>query len=297
MSDNKVNAEQLVADQILELLEAGELPPWEKPWDGNNPWPAQVNAISGLAYRGINYYLTLLKAQVNAYNDPRWLTFKQATSAGGNVKKGEKSSAIVFWKMLRKGPANEQEDQEGQYWPMARIYRVFNLEQTENCNLPPIPKPSAPERNPIELAEEIISKMPDPPEIRIVNYDDVPPCYVPQLDIIRTPRMDLFRTPELYYEALFHELVHSTGHPSRLHRFEIETTREHLHDYGREELVAGMGSAMLGQAAGIGKTTLQDAASYIQGWIETIAADRSVVIRAAQRAQRAVDSILAAPAV
>ena len=117
------------------------------------------------------------------------------------------------------------------------------------------------------------------------------PTTSPHGDIVRVPSMTRYRDPEYYYNTMFHELTHATGHPKRLNRFVLEAGGG-LHAYGQEELVAGMGAAMLGGHAGIGTRVLELDASYIQNWRDTIKGDKSMVLRAASLAQRAVDFIL-----
>ena len=95
----------------------------------------------------------------------------------------------------------------------------------------------------------------------------------------------------MYYNTVFHELIHATGHRKRLNRFDNQANAGDLHQYGVEELVAGMGSAMLNDLAGIGHATLQRDASYVKSWADTIRAQRSIIVTAAQRAQKAVDYI------
>ena len=94
-------AEQVVADRIIELLDKGELPPWNRPWT-INPRGSPCNAINMRPYRGMNVFLTRITQEIMGYEDMRWLSFKQAQKIGGHVRKGEKSTAIVFWKRITK---------------------------------------------------------------------------------------------------------------------------------------------------------------------------------------------------
>ena len=112
-----------------------------------------------------------------------------------------------------------------------------------------------------------------------------PPHYSPVDDSRRYDQV------EFYYNTGYHELTHSTGHPKRLNRF-THAEIPNIHDYGIEELVAGMGSAMLADLAGSGHTTLQPDASHIQHWNQTIKANRGTIRSAAQRSQKAVDYIM-----
>ena len=295
--------EEMVADKIIELLEKGELPPWSRPWKYSRLGAAH-NAVSKKPYRGINIWLLALATAMCGYDDPRWLTYKQAQQLGGNVQKGEKSTWIVFWKIVSRRPnqdvdadgvetTDQEEDPKGLLsFPMARIYNVFNATQTEGCKLPPLSVTDAQVHNPIEQAENIIALMPYPPEFQTFLHENSPPHYIPSLDKVRVPDISRYDQPELYYNSIFHELVHSTGHEKRLNRFTSTTMgAQDLHQYGTEELVAGMGAAMLTAKAGLEQATLQADASYIKHWADRIKADKSIIMTSAQRAQRAVDYI------
>ena len=104
--------------------------------------------------------------------------------------------------------------------------------------------------------------------------------------------MSRYPNLEDYYNTVFHELTHATGHPKRLERFSLDANANDLHAYGREELTAAMGSAMLAAHAGISAELVERDASYIRHWRDTISADKPMIIRSATLAQRAVDLIL-----
>ena len=306
--------EDMIADRILELLDQGNLPPWNRPWK----YSAQSmvhNAVSKKPYRGINIWLLAVSTMLNGYDDPRWLTFKQARQLGGHIKKDEKSTWIVFWKILHKKsdetgqPDNvqtfdpEQSQTQGQApprtqgFPMARIYNVFNANQTEDCDLPQLQATLTDQHDPIASAEEIIAGMPHPPLFETFLHENRPPHYIPIADKARVPHVSRYDHPELYYNSVFHELVHSTGHEKRLSRFKSsDIGSESLHDYALEELVAGMGAAMLSARAQMDHVaTEENAASYIDYWSKKIRADKSIVLSAAQKAQRAFDYICPPP--
>ena len=177
-------------------------------------------------------------------------------------------------------------------YPMLRAYHLFNVEQTEECRLKPLPELDLSDHDPVELASAIIAGMPDPPGFETYPASNQDPHYAPHVDVVRVPEMGRYRSVEEYYNTVFHELVHATGHPKRLHRFELDVGAQDLHAYGREELVAGMGSAMLSAHAGTGAAVPERDAAYIRSWRDTIQADKPMVIRAATLAQRATDLIL-----
>lgn len=153
-------AANAVADRILDLLDQGELPPWERDWKfaaSNRP----CNAVSGRPYRGINVWLTGLSQEAQGFDDHRWLTFNQAKKSGGSVRKGEKATLIVFWKMLEKV---DEKSGKVERFPLAATFNVFNVMQTTNCDLPELASElNQSPQDPIAQAEAIIAAMPDPP--------------------------------------------------------------------------------------------------------------------------------------
>ena len=295
--------EEEIADRIIGLLDQGQLPPWEKGWRNSGSGPP-VNAVSMKPYRGINRWMTLITQKAMGYEDPRWLTYKQAEALGGHVRKGETSTSIVFWKRVAFRQLDDLEQDYGENggdiergtrtrtYPMLRSYRVFNLEQTQDCQVQPLPPVETSEHDPIQAAEAIVAGMPDPPEVKHYERANYAPHYTPSRDMVRVPAMGRYRRPEDYYNTLFHELIHSTGHPKRLDRFGMDANANDLHAYGREELTAAMGAAMLAAQANIEEELVERDASYIRHWRDAIKADKAMVIRSATLAQRAVYLIL-----
>lgn len=276
---------EILTERILADLEAGNVPPWHKPWRADVSMPR--NASSGKAYRGANVWLLLLTAQANGYSDPRWMTFNQCKELGGSVLPGSKSTPVVFWKSM---PGKEAEDGTTERGGMMlRFYSVFNVAQTEGCKLADLPTVEN-IIDPIEAAEAIVAGMPNPP--RIV-HDGSRACYSPMLDLIQLPKREAFDNAEAVYGTLFHELGHSTGHPTRLARTGV-TEGQHFgsDNYGREELVAEMTAAFLAAEAGIAPAIMPNTTAYLASWIRTIKEDPRIILTAAAQAQKAADHIL-----
>jgi antirestriction protein ArdC len=266
---------EIITNQILAELERGVVP-WRKPWRVLPP----ANLISKKPYRGINVFLLAFAG----YGSQYWLTFNQAKQIGGNVRRGEHGTKIVFWKCNTRETESADGEIEERKSVFLRYYTVFNLEQTEGLKallrLPPA--------FPIESAEEIIKGMPNPPAFE----QDSRAAYIPSSDTITMPSRTAFETQAEYYSTLFHELMHSTGHAKRLGREGIEKTQPFgSEDYSKEELVAEMGSAMLCGAAGIEQATISNSAAYLRSWINRLKADSRLVISAARAAQEAADYI------
>lgn len=267
-----------ITARIVEALRNGTVP-WRKPWRGQAHLPC--NAISKRPYHGIN----LLLLSLAPFVDHRWLTLRQANELGGHVRRGERASVAVFWKQLDI-PDDDDQRTRRRSIPLLRYYHVFNVEQCENLEIPVLITDSAlPPRTRIEAAERVVAGMPNPP--RIVE-GGVAACYQPPHDLVRIPRLQSFDSSENYYATLFHELGHATGHVTRLNRPGVTGQIEFGScDYSREELVAELTSAFCCAEIGIDNSILDNAASYIHGWLETLQGDPKAVVTAAGHAQRA----------
>jgi antirestriction protein ArdC len=274
------NVYEIVNNRILELLEQGTVP-WRKPWNAATGMPK--NLSSKKEYRGVNVFLL----SCMPYSSPYWLTYKQATEKGGKVRKGEKSTLVVFWKLLAAGETGETEA-TGKV-PLLRYYNVFNLEQCEGIETPD-PGETVNQFDPIDKAADIISGMPLKPEVK---YGGNRAYYSPVLDYIQLPHLHTFESPEEYYNTMYHELVHSTGHANRLGRKSIlESFYFGSHEYSKEELVAEMGAAFLSGYSGIENRTIENSAAYIKGWLSALKGDKKLLVLAAAQAQKAADYIL-----
>lgn len=281
------DAYAIITERIIAKLEAGTVP-WHKPWSGPEGMPA--NLVSGKAYRGINVFLL----GCSGFSSPYWVTFKQAKSLGGCVRKGEKATPIVFWKWIEKKGTDPEtgEPRKGRF-PFLRYYNVFNATQCDGLKhkrLEPV-EGEAKTFDPIAAAGAIIDGFEDKPDIRLGGNRA---CYSPQLDAINVPEPEFFDGGEHYYSVLFHELTHSTGAEKRLDRPGIADFDRHgSEQYSQEELVAEMGAAFLCGQAGIDtEGLLNNSAAYIASWLEKLQSEPKLVILAAAQAQKAVDHVL-----
>src|SRR5258706_6522251 len=275
-----MNVYEIVTNKIIEQLEAGTAP-WRKPWKAELP----CNLVSGKEYRGINPFL--LASQ--GYGQRYWLTFAQANKLGGHVKKGEKSSIVVFWNVGQEKIVRNADGIERKSKPiLLRYYSVFNIDQTEGI-ADKLGLGNATPRLPnIEACEAIVNEMPNAPAMQ----QDARACYRPSTDTVGMPSKSLFNSSEEFYSTLFHELTHSTGHASRVGRDGIEQLNTFgSESYSKEELIAEMGAAMLCGVTGIAPATLQNSASYLQSWINRLKGDSKLLVSAASQAQKAADFI------
>jgi antirestriction protein ArdC len=272
---------QTVTDEIVAALEAGTVP-WKQPFTADNG--LHRNLSSKRAYRGVNQWLLTITAMRNGYADPYWVTFKGAEKLGGKVRKGEKSTMVVFWKRIL---VKDDDTDEKRMIPILRYFRVFNVAQCDGLEIPAA-EPRE-EFDPIAECDAIVENMPNRPEI---TYGHGRAAYAPTLDRIVMPARDAFTDATGYYATLLHELVHSTGHKDRLARRDAFGNGFGTEKYSREELTAEMGATMLCGIAGIAPAHIDQSAAYIAGWLKALKDDKRAVIVAAGKAHAAADYIL-----
>lgn len=270
---------KIVTNRIIEHLEKGVVP-WHKTWtEAGLP----KNLITKKEYRGINVWLL---SALN-YDQNYFLTFNQVKDLGGSVRKGEKSHEVVFWKWLeRENPDTDKTERI----PMLRYYRVFNISQCEGIPMDRIPEKVNKINNTIESCEKIINEMPHRPRIQ---HNEQRAYYNKLSDCVNMPKIETFDKSEDYYAALFHELVHSTGHGERLNRKELlESRGMQSENYAKEELTAELGASYLKSHAGIPIEQLENNAAYIQYWLGHLKNDKRFIVNASSQAQKATDFIL-----
>lgn len=277
-----MKAYEVVIDRILDLLEAGTVP-WQRPW---NPAVGLPRNIRGTAYRGIN----LLVLGCQGYESPLWLTFRQVSQLGGRVRAGERGTPVLLWKWPERIADTEDTREPRRPAPLVRYYRVWNLLQTDGVEVPASAVTSSVASVAVS-ADSVVSRMPAPPAIR--HDGGASAFYRPSTDSIHLPPREAFRDITGYQATLFHELVHSTGHPTRLARSAVtDGALFGDHAYSEEELVAEIGAAYLCAHVGIVERTLENSAAYVASWLRVLRDDRRLLLRAAQHAQRAVDHVL-----
>lgn len=271
-----------VTNKIIASLEAG-VAPWIKPWTvAYDPIP--LNAGSRRPYRGINTLLLSLQAGLSGYEANAWLTYRQASELGAQVRGGERSTLIVFYKLRELGQAAVAETQEDvpqpKVVPMLRAYHVFNVAQIDGLPAGYKPAPVVPSWSPLEAAERLLQA-----SGATLSHGGAEAYYSPLDDRIQLPAQGAFKDRASYYGTALHELVHWSGHPERLNR--VLSVRFGAEAYIAEELVAEMGSAFLSAQCGI-EGRLQHA-SYIADWLKVLRSDKRAVFTAATKAQQAAD--------
>lgn len=271
-----------VTARIIEQLEAGTVP-WHK------PWVTARSMATGKEYRGIN----ALVLGCSDFKSPFWMTYKQAETLGGNVKRGERGTPVIFWKWFRKdgkdGSDDEPIEADPSAWRATPFYFVvFNLDQCEGIPADKIPALPNCKHEPKEAAEAILVEYAKRGPAVIIGGAQA--SYSPKEDIVRLPAPENFEHSDHYYSAAFHEQAHSTGHSSRLARFLPDCGPGIFGSagYSKEELIAEITSAMLCAVSGISGQQ-ENSAAYIAGWLSVLRNDKRLLIGAAQAAQHAAD--------
>ena len=277
---SKLDVYQIVTDRIIDLLEKGVVP-WHKPWNGGRD-AAPANLVSKKPYRGLNVWLL----GSMGYSSPYWVSYKQATELGGQVRKGEKSTLVVYWTMFE---TIDKVSKEKKNIPMLRYYNVFNVTQCDGLKYPEIEDIKVNDFNPIDEAEKIVANMQNAP---VIKHNEQRAYYRRDTDLVNMPIKESFAKEEEYYNTLFHELTHATGHESRLGRLQDCVSGFGSTSYAKEELIAEMGASYLCAVAGIVDRTIDNSAAYISNWLTKLRNDKKLVVSAAGKAHQATDYIL-----
>lgn len=277
-----MNIYEETTQRILKKLDEGVIP-WRKTWACGLP----ASLSTGREYRGIN----ILIMSTAGYTSRYWVTFREALRLGGNVRKGEKATPIIYWHWRTPEELAKLQERSGKadLAPCVPFTSaVFNLEQVDGVPPPEDCLIYNHDRR-LELADELFGTMPDKPEI--VHASMTEPSYSGREDRVALPHLSQFESADEYYATLFHELVHASGHVRRLKRV-VEQEGDASERYSFEELVAEFGAAFLCGFAGIDNADTEAlAASYIHGWAEKLRNGPRLVMRAASAAQRAADYI------
>lgn len=289
MNDLPKSLIETIAEKLVAQLREGTAP-WQKPWQPGEPGAfLPFNPTTGKRYKGIN----ALHLMSEGHEDQRWMTYKQAASAGAQVRQGEKGTPIQYWKFSEE---QGQTDADGkpvlgsdgrQARQSVRLERpqmffstVFNASQIDGL-APLAPRPPA-AWAPAERAERILQASGATIEHGGREGRDSA-FYRQSTDTIHLPGKEQFPTADNYYATALHELGHWTGHVSRLgrdlgHPFGSE-------EYAREELRAEIASMLLGDELGIGHDPGQHAA-YVGSWIRALQSDPLEIFRAASGAEK-----------
>jgi len=277
MASKKTTPYEEITRQIIADLEKG-VATWTKPWDGAGGFGMPRNGATKRPYSGINV-LILMNAQMqNGWRTPQFLTFKQARTAGGNVKKGSKGTRVVFVGRT----AKENDNGEEVFFKFLKTFTLFNVDQCEN-----LPAKITDWQKPEPLSDEEFIRFIENTGATVQHGIDRA-FYSPSLDYIGMPHHSAFRGEGDYKATLLHELTHWTNHKSRLDR-KFGVSKKGNKAYAREELVAELGAAFL--CADLGVAAKLQHSEYIASWLKVLKDDPRALMNAASHASKAAQYI------
>ena len=289
----------IITDKIVSMLNDGEIP-WRRPWAVTG---GAVSHTSGRKYSLLNQILLLDEGEGMkdiATCCREFLTFNQIKAEGGSIRKGERSKMVVFWKIYRhevKGLDGEPVlNANGE--PMIEstpVLRYFNVWEVSQCD--GIERKYERKHNenpkPVEEAERIVSEYFSRESCTLEIEESDRAYYNPVQDLVHVPQLSQYEEASEYYSTLFHEMTHSTGHPSRCSRKVTGMASFGSESYSKEELVAEMGAAFLINTAGLDtEKAFRNSAAYIQGWSKKLRDDKRLFVNASAKAEAAVNYIL-----
>ena len=269
-----------VSKRIVAELERGAAP-WIKPWSATAGMNTPCNAATNRPYSGCNVVLLWMAANAG-YRTPRYLTFKQASDLGGNVRKGEHGTKVYFVKQLQVADRNGEEGKT-RIIPMMREYTVFNVDQCEGLPDRVLTLGEVKVRN-TDQRDAIIDEFLGSSGVEI-REGMGEAYYRPGADFISLPRFEAFKSAATFYATAFHELGHATGHKSRLDRDLRGRFGEKA--YAAEELIAELCAAFLCAEFSLDGELRH--AGYIQSWIGLLKTDCRAFFTACSKAQAAAD--------
>ena len=288
-SSSKQDVYTRITASIVAQLERG-VRPWAPAWSAAHPAGPITRPLrhAGQPYSGINVLSLWASAMAHGFAAPIWMTYRQAGELGGQVRKGEKGSPVVYANAMTKTDTDAASgDEVEKTIRFLKGYTVFNVEQIDGLPshyyAPPAPR-SAPAVR-IAHAESFFSGTG-----AAIGHGGNCAFYRPATDSIQMPPFDAFRDAESYYAVLAHEVTHWTAAPARCDR-QFDGKRFGSEGYAMEELVAELGSAFLCADLDLALELREDHASYIASWLEVLKGDNRAIFTAASHAQQAVDFV------
>ncbi len=285
----KHDIHQEITNQIISLLDTVNIQDYQAPFAGLVSQGMPINPTTKNHYKGVNILALWFNQQDKEFTSNKWATYKQWKEIGAQVRKGEKSSQIIFYKTLTTEEKNEAGDTEEHKIPMLKLYNVFNANQVDDFDdTAAITINDTDLVKPIEVADQFCKNTKAD-----IRHGKTSAYYDPVADYIGIPDTIAFQdtqtasATENYYSTLLHELTHLTGSKRRLGRF--KQYKENKQDYAFEELVAELGAAFMCASLNITQSGREDHAQYIKGWLKALKDDKRHIFKAAAQANKAVE--------
>lgn len=273
----RADVAQIVTDKIISLLERGNLPAFKKMWADRG---SGYNYSTGNPYKGLNSLLTALATSELGYEHNAWLTINQANSLGGKLRKGVKGKTV--WLNSYRFVPKKGENGEDLSYPLLTSFAVYNVAEIEGIAFD-FGSKAVPPMDLMEAANRIGVE---------VRWGGDKAAYNRSLDLIKLPLASDFNSPESLFAVFAHELIHSTGHKSRLNRTFGERFGDP--DYAKEELVAELGAAMLCAQFGV-ESAIEGHAGYLADWLTVLKSDKRFIFKASSAAAKAVALLMGDP--
>ncbi len=275
-----------VTAALLAQLETTDPASWTPPWQGADPLPR--NALTGARYRGVNILALWAAAQINGYSDPRWATYRQWAALGAQVRRGERGTAVLFYRDLPTDSTGTAADSEVASRFVARTSTVFNAERVDGAS---------------DLDEHLTASEAEEPQSDLDDFllrtgarlvtGGTRASYNRATDTLHLPARRAFLSSEAFAATLAHELIHWTGAPHRLAR--DLSGRFGSHAYAAEELVAEIGAAFVLADLGLARAPHPGHAAYCAGWLPLLRAEPQALSVAARLASQAATYLASVP--
>jgi len=276
-----------VTAQIINAIEKG-VGNWRMPWhtSGRHAF-SPINVTSHKPYRGINTVCLWAAAAAKGYESGEWGTYKQWQERGAQVRKGEKSTTVVFWKFANASSESQDGDEStpasGSRLLFTRGYSVFNAAQVDGYT--PKAEPDMPVLERIEQAEVFFRSIGAD-----LRHGGNQAYYRPSDDHIQMPPFQAFKENVSYYSTLSHEHTHWTAKADRCDRQLGKRFGDNA--YAAEELIAELGAAFTCAHLGLSTEPREDHAQYVQSWLRVLNADKRAIFTAASKAQQSADYLV-----
>ena len=276
----KFDIYEMITERVIAEMEKGEIP-WKKPWFNVND--GAFSHRDGRCYSLLN--------QIMLGNNHEYVTWKEIQNEKGKLKKGAKAKQVVFWSILEKTDTDKDGKEVKKSIPFLRYYNVFDIADTD---LKPRERKVG-KAEEVPKAEKVVKDYIDRSGVKLTrtrNSDRA--FYSPLTDSITVPCKKQYDVTSEYYSTLFHEMTHSTGHPSRLARFtDTGSAAFGSEEYSKEELVAELGAASLTNYCKLEvPESFNNSVAYLENWLGALKNDKKLIVSATSRAQKAIDLIL-----
>ena len=308
---SKVDAAlQRFAEMLIKRMEEMQKD-WHKGWIGGGSMFGLPQNISGRTYEGSNAFLLFLHTASNGYKAPVYMTYGQLHKEGAHVLKGEKAVPVFKWGFSIKDKdgkkvteeefhnMTDDEKKECNRRPFLKIYPEFNIDQTNmsevnkekyDAVVSQFRKTDVPTITDGMYVNKAIDRMMEKQEwVCKIQYDkeEKGAYYNPAKDIVVLPTKaqfrihpddpeECFKDGQEYYGTALHEMAHSTGHPSRLDR--LKPAAFGSPEYAKEELVAELTSAMVGNTLGFDRRISDNNVAYLQNWTSALRKEPKFIV-------------------